>query len=237
MKRAQYEAMARVEDSHFWFAGKRAYIKVLCDRFRLGGRILDVGCGTGGMTVYLASWGRVTGLEKSSVARAYAQRRGLTVLPGSANKLPFAERTFDLVTLFDVLYHKSVDERHTLAEVHRVLKPGGYVLITDCAIPWLWGPHDEAMGAKRRYFKHELKKMVEDAGFIVRRSSYIFFFTFPLFVAARLFARVLPSKHFVSIPHFAVNRILFSIIKLEAVFLQWVNFPIGSSVLLLGRKR
>lgn len=229
--------MARLEDAHFWFAGKREYIRALCDQFRLRGRILDIGCGTGGMTSFLGRWGTVIGVEPSLLARRLCRRRGVRVVAAPAERLPFRGNSFDLVTLLDVLYHRNVNESRALSEAYRVLKPGGTLLVTDCAIPWLWSVHDEAMGAKRRYFKHELKNIVEGAGFMVRRSSYIFFFTFPLFVAARLFARVIPSKHFVSTPHFVANRILFSIIKWEAVLLRWVNFPIGSSVLFLGRKR
>lgn len=230
--------MYRFEDTHWWFVGKRAFVSTVLDRMDWRDiAILDVGCGTGGMMAPLARWGQVTGLDISSTARAYARRRGLTVRPGSANRLPFADLTFDMVTFFDVLYHKGVDERVALLEARRVLKSGGYVLITDCAIPWLWGPHDKVMGAKRRYYKHKIEKFIEEAGFTIHRSSYIFFTMFPLFVVARLFAKIMQPKHFVSLPHPVVNRILIAILKVEAVVFRWVNFPIGSSVLVLGQKR
>ena len=149
-----------------------------------------------------------------------------------------------------MLYHKGVDEQRALAEARRVLKPGGHILITDCAIPWLWSNHDEAMGAKRRYYKHELEQLVKEAGFTIRRSSYIFFATFLLFVAVRLLARIIPAlpaslpagtaggppKHFVSMPHPVVNRILIALLGVEATLLRWVNFQVGSSVLVFGQK-
>lgn len=230
--------MSLVEDQHFWFVGKRLFVASLLRSIpKVNPRILDVGCGTGGMTAFLSRWGQVTGLDISPTARSYVRKRGLIVRSGSANRLPFANRKFDVVTLFDVLYHKKIDERRALAEAYRVLKTGGYLVVTDCAMPWLWGSHDEVMHAKRRYYKYELEKLVEEAGFTILRSSYIFFFTFPLFVAARALAQVIPPTHFVSLPHPVVNRILIELLKVEAALFLWVNFPIGSSVLVLGRKR
>lgn len=179
--------MARPEDRHFWFCGRQAFVGAVLDRLGQGDvSILDVGCGTGGMTSFLGRWGTVIGVEPSPLARRLCRRRGVRVVAASAEKLPFRANSFDLVTPFDVLYHRNVNEPRALREAYRVLKPGGMLVVTDCAIPWLWSKHDEAMCAKRRYWRRELTALVAAAGFEMYQSSYMFMTTFPLFVLSRL---------------------------------------------------
>lgn len=237
MNRAQYEAMARGEDSHFWFAGKREYIRALCDQFRLGGSILDVGCGTGAATKLLARYGTVIAIDQSPIACALARKRGILIRRGSANSLPFARSAFDLVAFLDVLYHKNVTVEAALSEAHRVLKPGGMVLITDCAHPWLWSAHDEVMGARERFTKRALEAAIASAGFGIRRSSYIFASTFPFFVLTRLFMRWRKPATFVTMPPRLINEILIGLMRLEAALLPYFNLPFGSSVIIVAERR
>src|SRR5579862_4709113 len=116
MDQEQYTIMYEVERTHWWYQGMRRNTKALLSRYLAPGlsyNVLDAGCGTGGTTIDLTEFGPVTGVDFSSDALGYAQSRGLTCLVrGSIERLPFPDDTFDVVTCFDVLYHRAVvDER------------------------------------------------------------------------------------------------------------------------------
>lgn len=222
-----------MEETHFWFVGKRLFIQQALESLpRKTLTILDVGAGTGGTSVLLSRFGRVTCLEKKSAAIAYAKKRGVRIKKGTANKLPFGENTFDLVTFFDVLYHKGIDETKALKEAHRILKPGGTLCVTDCALPMLWSDHDVAMEAKYRYTKQQLSGFVDRSGFRIQRCHYIFTSLFPLFILRRFF-----GKHKITKPSSHINALLIDLLRLEASLPLWLPKPLGSSILILATKR
>src|SRR5438046_8893609 len=159
MQPEEYAKMFRVEETHWWFAGKRRLVRVLLDRLppQAGRRILDVGCGTGGMFLLLKDYGTsaalVVGVDESEIALRFAAQRAHAQLGrASLASLPFPDGSFDLLTAFDVLYHRDVsDDQSALGEMARVLRPGGHVVISDSALGVLRGRHDEAMHGARRY--------------------------------------------------------------------------------------
>src|SRR5262245_40242611 len=147
MDREQYAIMYEVEQTHWWYRGMRRSTRALLRRYLRSGQtyeILDAGCGTGGTTEDLYEFGRVTGIDFSTDALGFAASRGIgRLVRGSVEQLPFPDHTFDLVTSFDVIYHRAViDERAALAEFRRVLRPGGLALVRLPAYDWLRGAHD-----------------------------------------------------------------------------------------------
>lgn len=236
--------MYELEDNHFWFLGKRIYanatIQPLASKIR---KILDVGCGTGGLTKSLEKYGKVVGVEKNKYAAGLAKKRGLEVLGGNAQDLPFLDNEFDLVTLFDILYHREIgDERKVIKEAYRVLKPKGFLLLTDSALPFLKSGHDIAVYGKRRYFLSEITNLLKSQNFIILRASYIYFFLFLAFIIKRLLIdKIAPREEVDSdvkkMPDI-VNSLLLKIIQLEsALFKIGVSYPIGSSVIVLAQKK
>ena len=128
MERIAYERFALLEDTHFWFVGRRAIFFDLLDR-ELAGRdglqVLEIGCGAGGMLGPLRRYGRVHGMDVDREYLGFCRRRGFTdLLCGSGHDLPFRDQSFDVIALFDTLEHIP-DEHRALTEVRRVLKPGG----------------------------------------------------------------------------------------------------------------
>lgn len=234
----EYKKMYKLEDKHFWFLGKRIFVDQFLKKHINSSslKILDVGSGTGGMTGWLSKYGDVVGLERSKEAIKCAKKRRLKIVRGDANKLPFKNEKFDLVTIFDVLYHKNInDDVKVLTEIFRVLKPDGLLMVTDSAISWLYGEHDIVMQARERYSLNQLSKKVESMGFKILKKSYIFFFLFPIVLIKRLFKFKNKGSDVMGVGDL-VNRILICVLKIEASGLRFFSYPIGSSVAILAKK-
>jgi SAM-dependent methyltransferase len=251
MRHSQFHDMFSLEAHHWWFVSKRRFLAALLETqlgwrepertsvaVRRSRRIVDLGCGTGGVTQFLSHYGQVIGVEKHPTAVKLARARGLRIQAADLHHFQIPANSTDLVTLCDVLYHQGIDEVAVLRRALRALKPGCHLIITDSALPWLYSSHDLDMEGKRRYYRTELVQLAEQAGFRVTWSSYLFFFTFPLFLAERVGRRLglIPqSESLTSLPA-PLNASLRSLCDLEALLLQWCRFPIGSSVCIIARK-
>src|SRR6185312_15200815 len=98
-----YAELAELEDSHWWFCGRRAIASSLITRFRLqpDAQVLDAGCGSGGNLLMLGGFSKVYGFELDDDSRVRAQARGIgRIEPGSLpDGIPFNDQQFDLITL------------------------------------------------------------------------------------------------------------------------------------------
>jgi SAM-dependent methyltransferase len=231
----EFREMQALEESHFWFAGKRLLLRVLLERAGgARGRVLDVGCGTGGILLSLARDGAVVGIDREALALRFCRDKGLrAVVRGSASALPFADGSFDACVSFDVLEHVD-DEQLLLGELRRVLRPGGRALISVPAFRALWSQHDETLEHRRRYRRSELLAQVRQAGFRVDWSSYTNFFVFPpalLWRVLRRWTGIAPALRtdFV-VPPAPINRALVGLYACEAELLRRVRLPFGVSV-------
>jgi SAM-dependent methyltransferase len=188
-----YSEYYEVEDTHWWFLGRRAVFLRVLDRY-LGGagdgaaprRVLDFGCGTGTMMPHLERYGEVEGADADEQAVAMCRRRGLErVTHVGAPPLPFEDGRFGLVTALDVIEHTD-DDLGLLRELFRVTRPGGLLLVSVPAYRWLWGPQDEISHHGRRYVAREVSERVRAAGFAIRHQSYFNTLLFPPVAAVRL---------------------------------------------------
>jgi len=235
--------MYELEDSYWWFVGRRRLAASLIEQWmpsELVGPILDVGCGTGGNLAFLARWGRGVGIDLSPLALDFARRRRLPWLArASGLALPYASSTFSLVTAFDVLYHRWVtDDERVTRECYRVLRPGGWLLLTDSALSGLWSRHDEIYYARHRYALGEIRQKLCGAGFMLRKLSYTNALLLPVAATIRFLARWLPFADEVDLRPLPgwLNRALTGVLSLEAVWLRQGTFPIGSSLICLAQK-
>lgn len=244
MEKEVYKKMYEREDSFWWHDGMKKIIIMLLDAHFMNFRnnnILDAGCGTGGMLKTLSHYGNVFGVDASDDAVFYSKRRNIgKIIKAEAESLPFDGSFFDLIACFDMLYHNSVkSDIKALEEFKRVLKKGGILLIREPAFDWLRGNIDKIMWTKHRYHKNELVKKLENQGFAVLKISYANFFLFPLVLPFRLLETLFKKTSIENLfaSNFLLNSILRQFLYLEARLLKFVNFPFGSSVYCLAKKK
>jgi SAM-dependent methyltransferase len=236
------DATYLAERQHFWFTGLRRFSDLALTKAlagRVAPRILDCGFGTGANMSRLASRGQVFGFDLSPGGVAHARRYGQTRLArASITAIPFASETFDLVTAFDVLQCLEPDGlRLALAEIRRVLAPGGAVVFNVAALPLLRGSHAVFGQEVHRFTRGGLRHELEAAGFRVDRLTYTNFSLFPLMLFVRLSQRAFglstpeESGADIVVPPALLNRVLESALVVESHALRVANMPIGSSIL------
>ena len=240
-------ATALAESRHFWFRGFRYFVTPLLRQAARGLseiRLLDCGCGTGANLGLLGQFGRVYGLDLSvvglQIGRAAGRRR---LVRASVARVPFASNAFDIVTSFDVLYSLDArDERAAVAEMHRVTRPGGFILVNVAAMASLTGDHSVLSREVRRYSRQSLSRLLTEAGFRILRLTYTNATLVAPMLAARAFQRWrgLPPEERadteIKVPPTAVNTLLTALLRAESWWLRYADNPFGSSLLCLARK-
>ncbi len=243
MQQHTYSIMYEVEESHWWFVGRRRILRsfmarIVADLKKTNPQILDIGCGTGANLEMLAEFGAVQGVDVSPEALAFCRTRGLDqVRQGAAEELPYADGQFDLVTALDVVEHLD-DDRSGLEEMRRVLHPKGRALIFVPAFMFLWGVQDDISNHRRRYTLKGIKDVLQSAGFELERATYanITFF-FPILLG-RILMRATgfrpASENNLTIG--GLNGVLGSLFGAEATLLRYLNFPFGVSIICVARR-
>ena len=241
MERAVFDRMAELDQDHWWFVARRRILETLIRRVvrpPQKARILEVGCGTGHNLDMLRKFGKLEASELDRCARAVANKR----LPRKVKeaKLPdlsmFERNGYDLIALLDVLEHVP-DDLASLRAIHRRLKPGGALLLTVPANPWMWSAHDAAHHHFRRYTKRQLAELFLRSGLEVQLLSYFNSLLFPLVAAARVAGKLTRKESADDrLPSAPVNAVLNTIVGLEACIIGRVPMPFGVSLVAVVRR-
>jgi SAM-dependent methyltransferase len=246
MRPEELEYLYRLEETFWWFAGMRRITDAVLEQ-RISPdaelKILDAGCGTGFNIVYYSrKWSRSAAfaLDISPDSIAWTRKRGVARLcQASVEAIPFPPATFDLVLSFEVISQGAHPPVATgLREMHRVLRPGGFLFLRVPAFRWMRSSHDIDVDTNRRFTRLELEREVTAAGLKVEWISYANCFLFPTVIVRRLLkgigigggsdVRPLPGT---------IDATLREVLSLEAsVFRAGLRLPFGLSIVCLARK-
>lgn len=239
------ELTGRAEQSHFWFRGFRRFVQPEVARALKGRRspiIVDCGCGTAANLEWLQPLGKAYGFDLSARGLAFGRACGRTrIARASVAAIPFPDRCADLATSFDVLQGLPDRlEREALAEMRRILKPGGSLVVTVAALEILRGSHSALAQEVRRYTPGRLRRLLEDAGFIVERLTFVHAFLFPIMLPVRVLQRwrngtSRAGEFDIRVPPAPVNELLTAMTRVEAMALRWMDMPMGSTLLCRAR--
>ncbi len=241
MERIEYERLAAVEERAWWFHGLHTN---LVDAWRRAaqdndGRILDAGCGTGGLLTRLTRAfpaAQPYGLELDQIAAATARTKSsAAVTTGSITQPPFAVASLDAIFSADVLCHRGVEPASTLDALAPCLKSGGVLILNLPAYRWLFSGHDRAVDNVRRFGRGETRDLLAKAGFTRIRICYWNSFLFPLMVLQRLIHRASSSD--VALLPAPVERLFRTIVEWEARLGRCgLRLPFGGSILAIAVK-
>lgn len=235
----QQPGSSSIDRPDYWWHRARTQLleAALGDFLGRPGRLLDVGSADGPSVSWMEG-------DHARVAMDL-DPRGLTPgrdVCGSALALPFADEAFDVVGAFDVIEHCDPEAR-AVAELARVLAPGGRLLASVPAYEWAWTDHDVRAGHHRRYTRPRFVAAVEQAGLVVRRCTYGFAAVFPMFAAERTARRLRrPTGNAAgrepALPEVspALDRLLTGLSAAEARVLRRRDLPFGSSIFLAAEK-
>lgn len=242
MDAAYYHEQFAIEDSHWWYLGRRRILTRVLARFRPANStgVLEIGCGGGGNLAMLAKSAKhLTAVEMEADAVAVARGRGIgEIAQGKlGDDLPAFAASYGVVAMFDVLEHIP-DDAAALQTVRALLEPAGRVFITVPAYMLLWSEHDRIAHHHRRYTRTSLTRVLQANGFRVVYASYFNTFLFPVAALTLLLSRLfaLDPKAATAQPAGVINRVLRKIFASEAAFIPRLRLPFGLSIVLVAER-
>lgn len=240
MQPNEYATMFRVEETHWWYGALHRLIFQTLEAELPDWRqrkILDVGCGTGAILQRLGNPEKNVGIDLAEEAVSFCRRRGLTnVQQGDVCALPFEDASFDALICSSVLYHQWVrDIAGAVREMHRVLRPGGLLLLNVPAFRFLHSAHDVAVMTAHRFRRPEIRKLLVDQNFRIQRLSYWTTLLFPLAVVARTLGGSKMGRDFDTKETSFGQTALSQIMALELRLLKRTSLPFGVALLAVAR--
>ena len=244
MKTDEYYNIFAHEQTHFFYLAVHELVLTLLQKYSTGypsnREILDAGCGVGGLSVKLKSFGAVHSIDANDHAIELAEKQGVSVKQALIEELPFADSTFDVCTCIDVIYHRSViSDSHAIQELYRVLKVNGLLIVRVPAREELFSNHDLHVYTARRYSLGQLTSTLVNAGFQLEYASYcqgsLYLPALVKATAERIFAQQETSA--VRDVNPTVNKLLSIILRAENRFLAANGrLPIGIGAIAVARK-
>jgi ubiquinone/menaquinone biosynthesis C-methylase UbiE len=243
MNSDEYRKMEALEATHWYYAGKREFVRAWLARIgcpEQSHQLLDCGAGSGRFAKEMESHCQVLVLDDHEAALAMLRKRFRSeqVLSLSGEQIPLSDNSLDFITALDVLEH-TPDDAAVVRGFGRLLKPGGVVVITVPASMALWSDWDEVLHHYRRYSRSQLRVLFAPDAWEIVHLNYTNVLVYPFVWAVRKWRRWFPSAGGVrsedKIPHPWVNAFL------RWQFVTWAKSrfpaPFGVSLVLVARRK
>lgn len=242
MEKSYYKDYFVLEKEHWLFKiRKKIFFYFIKKYSQAGSKIFDFGCGSGYLVEGLQKIGYdAYGSDFEKDAIDYGLNQSIKNLKlATGEKIDYPDKTFDVVTAFDVLEHIE-NEKPIIREFVRILKPGGRVIISVPAYQWMWGVQDDISHHFRRYTACSLLAVFRDFPELkLVRKTYFNTFLFPPIAVVRLFSKWFNIKNRKSdfdVKTGFLDVIFYHIFNFEHYFLKFINFPFGVSIALILEK-
>ncbi len=208
---------------HFWYRARKEMIFSWLSSFYFSGaklKIADLGCGCGEELDELKRFGDVAGVEVNFEAAELARKKGVEVVVGDLAEIDLGKDVYDVVVAFDCLEHIK-DDRLVLSKAYAALKDGGRIFLTVPAYPFLFGPHDRAMGHWRRYRDKEIAEKLGAVGFseiVVGHWNVLLFFPIVFWrFLKKVFSQKNSARQDYRLPSRPINWLFYKIMSLENI--------------------
>jgi SAM-dependent methyltransferase len=211
--------------------------------------VLDVGCSSGFLLEELivqVPRAAVIGADYIAppLQKLANQFKGIPLLQFDLRHCPLPDASIDGIVCLNVLEHID-DHVAALANLFRILRPGGIAHIEVPSGPWLYDLYDEILMHHRRYRIEDLTALAKQTGFDVIRTTHLGFFVFPAFALRKLWnqrwSHCTPEvkRHLVvsQIRKTSASGVLGILLKLETALGRWFRFPWGIRCVLVLQKR
>ena len=234
--------LVELEEHYWWHVAKRQLaVQCLQQHCPPPGMLLEGGVGSARNLIEFRELGyEVVGVDVMREAVEHAHQRGLTQvhLQDLAKRWPIDDGSLRAVVLLDVLEHVELP-RAVLQEAYRSLEPGGCVVATVPAYPWLYSGWDRELGHYRRYRMRQFKGDARETGFHIVRATRWNSFSVPAAILMRGFDRLCQrprSAEFPRVSKFVNSSLRWLASRERAWIRRSLPLPVGLSLVGVFRK-
>lgn len=244
----EYRMMYEAEEKLWWYKVlHEKVLKVITENFGNNKqiKILDAGCGTGGLMSFLAGNGysNIEGFDFSADAVSFCNERKLNVKQIDITDFDkfFEDSVFDVIINNDVVYQfDNLTIQNIFYSFQKKIKHTGIIITNNNAFKIFYGTHDIAVGGKQRFSMNNFEEIFKPLSLIIIYYSYWSWILSPLILSVRLLQQIQLKfnlinlknvKSDVVVPSSYVNNILYRLVKLEERILKKGFF--GSSLFMV----